>query len=195
MLQAVWVHGNTARPEWVHDNLLQVRGATWDSNGAERDVPWSDVNGLPRGWGATFRGRRAFTGGLGGTTTGPFDPADPFRHSQKGYWFHFSLPTPVIVNGNRAALHKVFPLWSATGGARPWAVHVYDGVHRVAERAIDPNPPHPTGANGLADLVEGKSMFTLPPRHVFWSIGLSVAVAFESDGDVTFVSAGADFDA
>lgn len=195
-LHAMWVHGTTVRPEWVHDNLQQVRGGTWDSGGTARDVPWSDVNGLPRGWGTTFRGKRAFAGGFGGTsTTGPFNAANPFMYSQKGYWFHFAIPTPVIVAGGRSQLLRVFVLRETSPRVQVWAVHVYDGINQIATVGLrDPNA-QPSGRNGLADLIEGVSMFTLPaPRSVFWSVSISVAVAFLDDGDVTFISAGADFE-
>jgi hypothetical protein len=191
-LHAMWVHGTTVRPEWVHDNLLQVRGGTWDSGEASRDVPWSDVNGLPRGWGTTFRGKRAFSGGL---AIGPFDPADPFRHNQKGYWFHFAIPTPVWVASRKSYLSRIYVLRETSPGVQVSCVHIYDGLNRIATLAAhDPNA-QPTGRNGGGDLVEGVSMFTLPtPYPVLWAVGISVAVAFINDGDITFFSAGADFE-
>src|SRR5256885_1624959 len=101
-LQAMWVHGTTARPQWV-DNL--------------------DINGLPRGW--SYRGKNALTSGFGGSrTTGPLHPATPFEYSQKGCWFHFAIPTPVIVAGRRTSLQRVFMLWEARRGVAPVAVHV-----------------------------------------------------------------------
>jgi hypothetical protein len=191
---AMWVHGTSVRPEWIHDNLQQVRGATWDSVGADRDVPWSDVNGLPRGWGATFGGKRAFTGGLGGTTVGPANPANPFIYSQKGYWFHFAIPTPVIVADARSRLLRVFVLWETAPGVEIWAAHIYDGIDRIAALPAIRATLQPTGRRGATDLVEGVSMFTLPVPHVMrWSVGISVAAAFLEDGNITFFSAGADF--
>jgi hypothetical protein len=192
----MWVHGTTVRPEWVHDNLQQVRGGTWDSAGQARDVPWSDVNGLPLGWGTAFRGRRAFTGGIGGSTTGPFDPVDPFHYSQKGYWFHFAIPTPVMVYNGFSRLLRVFVLWEASSDVEPWAVHVWDGPTLVHAFSVT-NPPglNPTGTRGLADLVDGVSRFELPAPHtMLFSVGISIAVAFINDGNITFFSAGADFD-
>lgn len=177
-----------------------MQGATWDSGAEIRSVPWSDVNGLPRGWGATFRGRRAVLGGFGGSAAAaPFDPADPFRGSRKGCWFHFAVPTPVIVGGRPPSrLTKVFVLWEATGGAQPIAVHAYDAGQRFAPVAVSPLAPGetaPTGRNGHADLREGKSMFTLGAHEVKWGVGVSVAVAFPEEGEITFFSVGADFDA
>jgi hypothetical protein len=194
MAHAMWVHGTTVRPQWVGDNLHQVRSDTWDSAGQSRDVPWSHVNGVPFGWGATFRGKRANTGGLGGTTTGPFNPGNPFQYSQKGYWFHFAIPTPVIVADRRSTLVSVFVLWEAGSGVEPWAVHVWDGPNLIATFSITDPRRNPTGRRGHSDLVEGASQFTLPaPRQMMFSVSISVAVAFLSDGDITFFSAGADF--
>jgi hypothetical protein len=45
------------------------------------------------------------------------------------------------------------------------------------------------------DLTPGVTQFDLStPHSVIFSIGVSVAVSFAADGDVTFFSAGADFD-
>jgi hypothetical protein len=188
-LHASWVHGNAVRSEWVHDNLQNVSGGRWDQTGG--DVPWSDVNGLPRGWGTTFRGRRAFTGGLGGTTTGPFDVENPFKYSQKGYWFHFAIPTPVVVAGGRATLEKVFVLWSSTEGVAPWAIHVWDGAERLP--AIEVRAGR--GGTSHSDELSPVTAFAVqPPRPVKYGIGISIAVGFEADGDITFHAAGADFE-
>lgn len=194
-LHANWVHGNTVRPEWIHDNLKNVSGQTWE--GVNGSVPWTDVNGLPRGWGTTFLGKRALVSGFGGSlTVGQLDANNPFRFSQKGYWFHFSIPTPVIHAGNRANLLKVFALYNATPGISLAAAHVYDGSRRTNTFAAIPRPATlPTGTRGTSDLVEGLNMFTLPsPTPVLWGIGVSLAFFFAEEGEVTFFGAGADFD-
>lgn len=191
-MHAMWVHGIDVRSEWVGDNLRQVRGGRWDSSVG--DVGWTDVTGLPRGWGMTYAGKRSVTGGLGGSTTGPFDPADPFRFSQKGYWFHVAIPTPVILADRRSTLARVFLLWEGTDGVQPMALHVYDGIERVAALPFAPRARGLVGRGGHADLVAGVTRFDLPtPRSMLWSLGLSVGVSFLSDGEITFVSAGADF--
>jgi hypothetical protein len=188
-LHAMWVHGTSVRAEWVGDTLNNVLGDLWD--GSSGDVRWSNVNGLPRGWGTTFRGKRAFTGGLGGSTVGPFHAETPFQYSQKGYWFHFAIPTPVIVADRRAQLRRVFVLWGTTAGVSPVAVHVFDGANRILTTGVTGSGPamHPR------DLTPGVTQFDLStPHSVIFSIGVSVAVSFAADGDVTFFSAGADFD-
>jgi hypothetical protein len=186
---AQWVHGTSVRSEWTGDNLLQVSGYRWD--GSQGGVGWSDHNGLPRGWGATFRGKRA----VFGNTTAPFDPANPFSESEKGCWFHFAVPTPVIVNNRPASLQRVCVLWLATDGVQPAAVHVYDGVTPIAALGVSRDARGASGAGGRTDLVDGNTKFDLPsPHSMLWSVGISVAVWFRQDGDITFFSAGADFD-
>lgn len=193
-LNAMWVHGNTVRSEFVHDNLLQVSGTYW--NGSNRNIPWSDVNGLPRGWGTTFRCKSSETGGLGGHTVGPLDVNDPFRYTLKGYWFHYSIPTPVIHAGRRSQLLRVFSLYDASPGIHIWCIHVWDGPNRIAALPSTSRPASlPTGRGGPGDLIEGVNMFTLPaPVSVNFSIGISMAVGFPNDGEITFVAGGADFD-
>jgi hypothetical protein len=196
-LQAMWVHGTTVRPEWVN-NFAQVNSDRWD--GSTGEVSGSEYLGLSRGWGTTYRGRDSRdTGflGLGAQSIGPFHPETPFEYTQKGYWFHFAIPTPVILNGNRASLQRVFVLWEARSGVQPAAVHVWDGPSRIAALGItrpaaDANGTTTTGTN----LIDGVSRFNLPsPHSVQFSVGISVAVWFNNDGDITFFSAGADFDA
>ena len=193
-LQAMWVHGTSFRSEWVGDNLLKVPGTRHD--GSNGDVNWSDVNGLPRGWGATFRGRRSlFAGFVGAIHTGPPDVADPFRYSLKGYWFHVPIPTPVIRDGRRSTLLRVFVLWEATGGVSPAVLHVWDGPIRIEMFPFTHGATGRCGHNGVADLVDGVTRFNLPAaREVLFGLALSVGVYFQEDGNITFCTAGADFD-
>lgn len=186
-LHASWIHGNAMRPEWVGDHLQQVQGDRWD--GSNGNIAWSDINGLPRGWGATYRCANSLdVGFLGAATAGPDHPETPFEYSLKGYWFHAPIPTPVIVAGARAQLERVFILWTATGDLHVAAVHVWDGPTRIAVF---------TGsAQQSADqLIPGATQFDLPaPHSVLFGIGVSVGVSCTHDSDVTFHSAGADFD-
>jgi hypothetical protein len=178
------------RPEWVGDHIHQVQGGRWDQTNGE--VAWSDVNGLPRGWGVTYRCADSRAIGFGGAqTTGPYDPADPFKYTQKGYWFHVPVPTPVLVAGTRSALRRVFVLWTGTGDISVAAVHVWDGAARI-------DPPLAAGpaSHGSPDqLINGVTAFDLPAPHlVKFSIGISFGVWCTQDSDITFHSAGADFE-
>ena len=179
--QAIWVHGNAVRPEWVGENLARVIGGRWDETAGE--VPCSEINGLPRGWGTTYRGRASHAE----TATGAMMDADA-----KPYWFHFSIPTPVITDGKRAALQRVFVLWRASPDVSPVALHVYDGGRRIAEFAIDGDESGRNGLGGDDDLVDGVTQFDLLlPRAVQFGLGISLSFRFLADGDVTFFAAGA----
>ena len=186
-LHASWVHGNAARPEWVGDKIHQVRGDRWDqSNG---DIAWSDINGLPRGWGVTYRcsDSRAI-GLLGAQDTGPYHPETPFEYTLKGYWFHFPVQTPVIAAGTRARLLRVFVLWTATGDLSLAAVHIWDGATRIATLPAN-------SQQSAQDLLPSGTQFDLPgPLPVRFGIGVSVGVSCTEDSDLTFHAAGADFD-
>ena len=87
-LHAIWVHGHSVRPEWL-DVMSQVKGNNW--KGESANIPWTDINGLPAGWGATFRGKNSMNVGFGGArVVRPNPPESPFEgNTLKGYWFHF----------------------------------------------------------------------------------------------------------
>jgi hypothetical protein len=102
-------------------------------------------------------------------------------------WFHFSIPTPVIINDVRLRI-KAAMLVFATDSVDAFVrdVHVYDGSKRI----------------GVFDDVylsenAGFVKFDLPDRpQVFWGIGISVGVGFgvEMMGHrMRFLSAGCDF--
>jgi hypothetical protein len=94
------------------------------------------------------------------------------------YWFHFTIPTPC----RQARLLRVLLLWEARSGAHPLALHVLDGPNRIAELP-------------MTLPVDGLSRFELDPHAITSSVGVSVGVAFDRDGDITFFAAGAAFDA
>jgi hypothetical protein len=68
-------------------------------------------------------------------------------------------------------------------------------VERIAALPVNFQARGLVGRGGLADLQDGITKFDLPhPHEVLWSIGVSLAVVWEQEGDITFVSAGADFE-
>jgi len=188
-LFASWVHGSVARPQWVGDKIQQVHGDRWDESSGP--IANSDVNGLPTGSGVTYQlGASQITGIGGSLTVAPFDPANPFQGSLKGYWFHFPIPTPVIVANRRAALRRAFVLWTASDGVSPVAVHLWDGSSRFAVFGVTPHP------GGTTDMIPNVTRFDLQaPHSVIFGIGVSVGVSAQRDGTVTFVSAGIDVEA
>lgn len=181
---ALWVHGNAVRPEWVGENLARVIGGRWDETAGE--IPWSEVNGSPRGWGTTYRGRASHADGLAG---------DGGADDLKQYWFHFSLPTPVLDLDARAALSRVCVLWRGGPDVSPGVLHVYDGGRRIAEFALSPDESGRNGLGGEDDLVEGVTSFELSsPRPLLFGLGLSMGFRFRADADLTFFGAGAYFE-
>src|SRR5574337_518077 len=180
---------NFARAQWVGDKIQQAQAER--PHGSSGPIANSDVNGLPSGGGVTYQLGSSQATGIGGSlTTAPFDPADPFQGSLKGYWFHFPISTPVIVSDRRAALLRAFVLWTASDGVAPVAVHLWDANSRIAVFGVAPHP------GGTTDMVQGVTRFDLAAPHpVVFGIGVSVAVAAQRDGTVTFVSAGLDLQA
>lgn len=79
-------------------------------------------------------------------------------------------------------------LFTAGTGVTLSSVYVWDGPNRVFTQ------------DGLAiggsnvSLVEGKNSFALPDREVLWGIGVSALFHFADAGNVTFHSAGVDFE-
>jgi len=128
---AMWVHGVSAFPEVTAGDAGADGPLTQTFN-----IPWSDVTGLRQGMGATFRGK-----------------------SHHDNWFHFAIPTPVIVPvfhtnnqhydlGQRIRLEKVFVLYQNQVGyqngalARITQVDVRDGAGTpYGTRVVTPPPP------------------------------------------------------
>ncbi|MDR4484418.1 MAG: DUF6623 family protein [Nitrospirales bacterium] len=111
-------------------------------------------------------------------------------NSNTSNWFHFAIPTPVIVNDNRLSLGSVMIRFrSASDKAFVHAVHIYDGETKVAFH------------DGLRLAPQGG--FDWPrfdvPTHpkVKWGLGISLGVTFEGTNEtenrMEFSSAGCDF--
>jgi hypothetical protein len=182
-MHAVWVHGNSVRAQFVGDPpIAQVNSRKFD--GSTGGVPWSDIVGLPTGHGQLFRCRDS-GGGIGGSRVVP---------PRLSAFFHFSIPTPVILSDMRLSLLRVFVLWSATGPASLLAVNVFDGPNVLTVSGPNPSARPGNGTGGLADLILGATRFDLPsPHQVLFGVGVSLGFGFEADVDLTFTSAGCDF--
>jgi hypothetical protein len=101
-------------------------------------------------------------------------------------WFHFAIPTPVIVADKRAKLHSVI-LKFVTSQEKVFVsnVHIFDGPNRIA--AYDQVRLH--GDHGF----ERFEVRATP--EVQWGVGISIAVSFVegSESWIEFMTAGADF--
>lgn len=104
-------------------------------------------------------------------------------------WFHFAIPTPVIVNDNRLRIDSVLLRFrSNSNRADVTNIHVYDGETKIASH---------DGLN-LSPSGWGMHRFNVPSnRNVLWGIGISVGVRFTGSNDnqntMEFSSAGCDF--
>jgi len=102
-------------------------------------------------------------------------------------WFHFAIPTPVIINDVRLQADSVM-LCFMTGSADAFIqhVHVYDGRYRIAEF----NDVNLVGEQPFVRLV-------VPDAPQIWGgLGISVGVGFgveSMDHTMEFYSAGCDF--
>jgi len=102
-------------------------------------------------------------------------------------WFHFAIPTPVIINDIRLRIDAAI-LRFTTGSADAFVrdVHVYDGEVLIAVH----NDVNLSGENGFVRLL-------VPDRpEVLWGIGISIGVGFGVEmmsHRMEFISAGCDF--
>ncbi len=104
-------------------------------------------------------------------------------------WFHFAIPTPVIINDNRLRIDSAMLRFrSGSNLADVTNVHVFDGENRIfAADNLDLSP------NAL-----GFNRFTLPNKpEVLWGVGVTVGVRFNGADDaqntMEFAAAGVDF--
>jgi hypothetical protein len=175
-LHASWVHGNAARPQ-------EVGGDNVASPGPLRNVggqAWTDVNGLPQGPGVIYQGKQGHL-----------------------VFFHFPIPTPVVIRDARASLTTVFVMYKTEGGAMLEQIVVFDGALNKGTIPVNMGGGVFDGSDaqqqpaGHPKLVGGSNRFQLPaPVPIFYGVGISAGIRFAPHGDesrVTFTAAGADF--
>jgi peptidoglycan hydrolase-like protein with peptidoglycan-binding domain len=103
-------------------------------------------------------------------------------------WFHFALPTPVIVNNDRKVIGPCM-LRFQTGGTNAVVrdVHIYDGEVRVAAHdGVNLSGIQPFRRFGVAHAPE-----------VLWGVGISIGVTYgggtAASRTIDMISAGCDF--
>lgn len=103
-------------------------------------------------------------------------------------WYHFAIPTPVIVKGNRLAIARAM-LRLVTGGTNAVVrdVHIYDGSARIAaHQSVNLSGNLPFAVFGVAHKPD-----------VFWGTGISIGVTTgggtANQRRMDFISAGIDF--
>lgn len=102
-------------------------------------------------------------------------------------WFHFAIPTPVIIDDVRLQADKVMLcFWTESADAFVQHVHVYDGRYRIAEF----NDGNWSGDQPFLEL-------RLPGVPLIeWGLGISLGVGFGVEPmshKMEFYSAGCDF--
>jgi hypothetical protein len=117
-------------------------------------------------------------------------------------WFHFSIPAPVLLQGVRPSLAKVFVFYRSNGPERDRVrtritnLHIYDGKTKVkAFDALDLYGDH-------SHTIDDQNTWAIEPAlTIRYGLGLSVGVVFpppipegaQRRGEILFVAAGADF--
>jgi peptidoglycan hydrolase-like protein with peptidoglycan-binding domain len=103
-------------------------------------------------------------------------------------WFHFAIPTPVIVNNDRKVIGPCM-LRFQTGGTNAVVrdVHIYDGEVRVAAHdGVNISGSQPFARFGVAHGPE-----------VLWGVGISIGVRYgagtAAQRTIDLISAGCDF--
>ena len=104
-------------------------------------------------------------------------------------WFHFAIPTAVIVNDNRLAIDSVMIRFrSNSTQAAITNVHVYDGEVKIASY---------DGQNHCPPTWEWPRFDVPPHPEIKGGVGISIGVRFNGTTDaqntMEFSSVGADF--
>ena len=133
---------------------------------------------------------------VGYVSSGSSDIGSYRGQAETQAWFHFPVATPVIHNGVRVRLIKVFVLFRSDPVVALTEVHVWDGPRRIDAFAPDPGVSgmH-DGSRGLADLVPNVTMWVAAQRpEILWGLTVSARIHFKAEGTIAFTSAGVDFE-
>jgi hypothetical protein len=171
IVYASWVHGNTAVVEFKEKLVAHDNHlCTID------DIP-AYCGYINRGDGATFYGE--------------------FNTSN---WFHFTIPTPVIIDNKRLKVAKIFLLYNCgynnyetnPDGTRLKSIHLWDGQQRIKEF----NNLNYSGFYNNSITSEYCWEIT-PPLSVYFGLNIATEVEFIGNYSkyhkIKFISAGADF--
>jgi hypothetical protein len=111
-----------------------------------------------------------------------------------GEWFHFAVPTPVIVDGQRSVLKKVYVFYKTDLSANITAIHIYDGTKKIA--AFDSLS---LGKDHSSNIDKFNSWTILNSPALGYGLGISIHVDFgkatpDRVPGILFTTAGADFE-
>lgn len=108
-------------------------------------------------------------------------------------WFHFAVPTPVLVDGRRLFLTNIFLLYGTLGTSKITAIHLFDGSYKFkAFDKLDKCGDH------FESVDEDNKWIIRPPKMMKFALGLSVEVDFGPPSifgvpSIMFAAAGANF--
>lgn len=118
-------------------------------------------------------------------------------------WFHFAIPTPVIIDDERVAVRAVYVLYAleyhaaAAPGFTPYGIkiadlHIYDGGNKIREfNNVNRHGDHSHGLDSQ------NTWLIAPPITIYYGLGLSIKVVAEGWGNSVYsgilCTAGADF--
>lgn len=105
-------------------------------------------------------------------------------------WIHLPIPTPVIVENDRATLEKVLVLFHARPNSEIIEVHVFDGPRRISRFSdMRLSGDHSQG-------VDARNVFTVRQADIAFGIGVTLRVnniSASSDSEFFISSFGGDF--
>lgn len=165
-LETYFAHGVSFVAETVGGANIASPGPLTNVGGQ----PWTDVVGLPQGFGKSYRGKPG-----------------------NNVWFHVPVPTPTLRSSARVRVQDVFVQYSTDAGVSLASVHVWDGPDPLDTFNLDGRGDH------LRTTVPGENSFAPRERpsgalHAM-NFGLVICcfVRFISEGNVMFASGGATF--
>ncbi len=165
-LYTLFAHGTAVVAENAGGANISSPGPMTNVGG----IPWTDVLGLPQGFGKTYRGK-----------------------SGSSVWFHAPVPTPAQIASQIVVVDDVFILALLGGGARLTSIHCWDGgtnINRIDNQSI-------TG-DLRGNLVSGRNTFDVRNTDGSFhrmSLGMCVCmlIRFDVEAEVRFESVGASF--
>jgi hypothetical protein len=177
MIQSMYIHGSAVMLEYPggkgdpigspHSPHHQMDGV-WDDEAVSL-VEWSDVVGMRRPQGATFRGRR-----------------------DNRNRFVAAIPTPTWHNGTFCALRRVALRCQIDPGLTISALQVFDG-----SRHVDwpfPGMGIPAGDHSLGWVQNINFFDRADGPQIQSGVCIAFDVRFDRDGNITFNAVGCDFE-
>jgi hypothetical protein len=168
-MYAFFTHGVNVAAETAGGSSVTSPGPLTTVSG----IPWTDVLGLPQGFGKTFRGK-----------------------SNQSVWFHAAIPSPALINAQIVVLRDVMLNVRMDAGCRIDQIHVWDGGINVARLGA-------AGALRLSgdltgDFVSNRNRFDVRNADgSYHRIGLGLAVSmlvrFDQEANIRFNAVGASF--